>query len=340
VLDCDLWACRPSIRDLSPFVDESWHEWLRLGEDAPPSAFELPDGQYFVAGSAVVGAAGTDDAVARLRAHLDAAGARVAILNPGVASGVSGLSNALLAAEVAKAANDWSANTFLDRDDRLRGSILFTDREPERGAEEIRRVGGDPRMLQVLFAYPSYLLGHRALRPVYEAAAELDLPVMLQAGGDFSGSNGGVSPYGRPGGSVLEALVGWEYAGQPHLVSLLLSGTLDRHPGLRIVFSGFGVGWLAPLLWRLDSEVAAKRVPAPELERLPSEQVAAQVRFAVTADDVSFPQLDEALETIGGRGLLLYGSGPRRETGTADGVPGTLRSVAQANAEAAYPRLR
>ena len=343
--DCDLWAWKPSLRDLSPHLAESWRAWLRVEEPARPGVrIALPESPYFVAGGALTAAATPEEAEQRLRSHLDATNTGLAVLNPGAASSVSGLASGLLGDAVARAVNEWTAERWLALDDRLWGSIVVSAREPERAAAEIHRAGAEPRMAQVLFAYPQELLGHRSLVPVYEAAIELDLPVMLQAGGDFSGANPGVTRLGTPGGSRLEALLAWEYGAQPHLVNLLLSGIFDRLPELRVVLSGFGVGWLPPLLWRLDHEFHEGRLELPAtLTRLPSEIAAEHVRVAVSPRDLADAGEPDALQallgSVGGGRLLLPGSGPRREldTGTA-ALPPAWTGLGKNGARAFYPR--
>lgn len=334
LVDCDLWGYKPAYGDLAPYLSESWRSWLRLEEKVEPGvAIRLPESQYFVAGTALAGARTVDDAVAGVRSYLDASGVATAIFNPGAAGSVSGISGALLAADVARAVNEWTVDRWLGADERLRGSIVVSAREPARAAAEIRRAGADPRMVQVLLAYPQQLLGHRVLQPIHEAAAELGLPVTLLAGGDFAGGNGGVTALGRPGGSLLEGLLAWEAGGQPHLVNLLASGLLDRFPDLRIVLSGFGVAWLPSLLWRLDREVREQRIalPAP-LTRRPSEIVAERVRLATSTRELPDPSAD-----LVDAGLVLHASGPRRDL---DADPAAAwPAVAAATARAFFPRL-
>jgi predicted TIM-barrel fold metal-dependent hydrolase len=348
-IDCDLWAYKPSYSDLAPFLSDSWRHWLRIGEPATPGVrIMLPESQYFIAGSALTSADSQDAVVAALRSHLDRADLAHAIFNPGAASSVSGLSSPLLASEVARAVNEWTAATWLEADERLRGSIVVSAREPARAAAEIRRAGADGRMVQVLLAYPTELLGHRTLDPIYEAAVELGLPVNLQAGGDFSGTNGGVARFGVPGGSRLEAVVAWGYGAQPHLANLVLGDTLAKFPELRVVLNGFGAAWLPALLWRLDMEVADAQIEMPrQLTRLPSELVSTHVRLTTSTLEIpAEPQLLAMhLDSVGGRDLLLFGTGPRRSAGSAPAAAlGALpeawqEAVGAENARGFYPRL-
>ena len=304
-VDVDFWIAKPGMRDIAPYLDAGRRRWIRADENGRPA--KLPESQYFVSGPALAG----DDPLTAARARLDALGGGPAILNPAAASNVSGYGNPALSSEIARAVNGWTAS-WLDQDERLRGSIVVSPRDPAGAAEEIRRAGADPRMAQVLLSYPQQRLGDRRLHPVYEAACELGLPVMLEAGGAYAGSNQGLMVIGEPA-STFEALVSWEFGAQAHLLSLLTSGVLDRFPGLRVVLSGFGVAWLPSLLWRADHEYRVRRVPRPPaLTRLPGEYVPERVRFTTSVLELPTEpvQLASLLAPIGGERLLLYGSGP------------------------------
>jgi predicted TIM-barrel fold metal-dependent hydrolase len=310
LIDVDFWPRKVTARDLAPFLDEAWRTWLRLDEGLPRQA--LPESQYFVPGPELAEAAAAEDPLAHARARLDAEGLDLAIVNPGGASSVSGYANAALAAEMARAVNEWTVATWLDADERFRGSIVVSPRDPQRAAAEIRRAGADRRMAQVLLSYPQRPLGSRTLDPIYEAACELGVPVLLEAGGAYSGSNRGLTAIGNPA-TVFETLVGWEHGGQPHLLSAVTQGLFDRFAGLRLVLSGFGVAWLPSLVWRLDREYRLRRVPPPaSLQRLPSELVADHVRFTTAVLELpeAPEQLTALLAPLGGDRLLVHGSGP------------------------------
>lgn len=311
-VDVDFWVAKAdTMGPFAPYMSASWREWTRAQE--PGRAVRLPEGQYFLAGPELQAAIASPDPVALARARLDALGHdALAVLNPGAASNVSGYGNLMLAADMARAVNRYT-RAWLDHDPRLRGAIVISPRDPDGAALEIRRAAGeDARMVAVLLAYPQQPLGHRRLDPIYHAASELGLPVMLEAGGAYAGSNQGLTTIGDPA-NTFQALLSWEHAAQPHLISLLTTGVFDRYPTLRVVFSGFGVAWLPSLLWRLDHEYRRQRAARPAaLTRAPSEYVPAHVRF--TTATLELPpdptQLLQLLEPVGGAELLLRGSGP------------------------------
>jgi uncharacterized protein len=343
IIDCDVWAQKATFSLIAPYLTASWREWLRIGEPIPNgSPIEVPESQYFVPGGALRQAAAGEDPRAGLRDYLDRHRIDRAIFNPGAATSVSGLASPLLAADTASAVNDWTANEWLTADERLLGSIVVAPHNAARAADEIRRAAANPRMVQVVLAYPPRLLGDRTFDPIYAVASELGLPVMLQAGGDYSGTNPGISAIGNPT-SLLEAFVAWVYAAQPHLISLILNGVFERFADLRVVFNGFGVAWLPSVLWRLDHEHRTGRVPMPaSLARRPSEYLHSQVRF--TTAQLELPEdretLSDLLSATGADDLLVFASGQMRNGSDAelDTLPSGWRERLAATAADLYPR--
>jgi predicted TIM-barrel fold metal-dependent hydrolase len=189
-----------------------------------------------------------------------------------------------------------------------------TPRDVDLAVAEIQRAGAHSQVGAVVFTYPPYLLGHRSLAPLLQAAAERQLVVYMLADGAYTGSNRGYSAIGHPG-TRLEHDLAPLGAAQPHLASLLVAGSLDRHPGLRLVLSGFGVGWLAPFIWRLEAEQRAGQTELSGLPRTVAETLTSGLR--ITTAGVELPPSPETLVTLldtipGGERLLVYGSGGRR----------------------------
>ncbi|MBO0682522.1 MAG: amidohydrolase family protein, partial [Candidatus Dormibacteraeota bacterium] len=111
---------------------------------------------------------------------------RRAVLSPDRGMFVPAVPNTYRAAAVVRAINDWTIERWLQADERFSGLVLVPNQTPSEGAAEVRRAGAHERMVGVLMAANGLgkPFGHPAYHPVYEAAAELDLPVVLHVGGD------------------------------------------------------------------------------------------------------------------------------------------------------------
>src|SRR6185437_15637295 len=84
--------------------------------------------------------------------------------------------NPYFSAAVASALNDWVRETFLERDDRLRASLSVSSVSPDDATAELRRLGEDPRFVQVLLPVRSDLpWGHKNNHAMFEAACEHSL---------------------------------------------------------------------------------------------------------------------------------------------------------------------
>src|SRR5439155_22329628 len=115
------------------------------------------------------------------REALDRFGTRYAICNP--LHGAIALFNEDMAMALSSAINDWVAKELLDREPRLRASILVPVHNPAHAVAEIERVAADKRSGQVLlFAMGDMLLGRRPYWPIYRVAKKHDLAVAIHAG--------------------------------------------------------------------------------------------------------------------------------------------------------------
>ena len=110
-----------------------------------------------------------------LRRHaLDPFRTSVAIAN--CLYGVQLLFSEDLGAGFAKALNDWMAAEWLDKEPRLRASIVIPVQNPEMAVDEINRVAADKRFVQILMLVMGDMpLGKRHYWPIYAAAERNDL---------------------------------------------------------------------------------------------------------------------------------------------------------------------
>jgi uncharacterized protein len=287
VIDCDVHHAWRRSEDLLPYMTIEWQEHIKGAGPAgllpisAPSTFQNPQGgnrdDTFPPNG---GPPGSD--YETMRADLfDRVGVGAAVLTYGEGLFVDSNPNPFLAAEIARASNDWTIDQWLSKDPRLKGSILVSNQDPLLAAQEIRRLGRDRRMCQVLMAVnglgPPF--GHPVFHPIYEAASEFDLPVALHVPG-----HGGNSPTPTASGMVnfyFEYHVLISQTLQTHLVSFIANGVFEKYPNLKLVLVEGGVAWLPSMVWRLDADWKRLSAQTPWLKKAPSEYFRDHV-FATT----------------------------------------------------------
>ena len=315
LIDCDVHVLVEGSQDFLDYVEPGQREWFRAQGPtfglpgytwAHPSTWFRDDLESSPSGYP----GGRVEDV--LREAVEPYGTDVAVLNADDAITVSLMGSAYRAAAFARAHNDWLRDRWLERDSRLRGSILVPAQDPLAAADEIRRCAVDERFVQVLlvggaerpYGDPRYL-------PIFEAAVESGLAVAIHSGGE------GIGIAAPPGGAGPPTFyIEWHTLGSAgsimaHLVSLVVHGIFERLPDLRVVLLEGGVAWLPGILWRLDTNWRGLRSETPWLDRKPSEVVRHHIRFTTQPLEHTDGQDDvlwEMLEAAGAPELLLYSS--------------------------------
>jgi predicted TIM-barrel fold metal-dependent hydrolase len=340
-IDCDVHLVVPSVEVLLPYLADHWRAYIRESAFKGPVDTSYPRGAG-IGGNANGGTGGepaTDLDQVRV-AVFEAGNAELAILT--CAYAVESVRNPFAAAALASAVNDWQTERWLEREPRLRGSIVVPSQDPQLAAAEIDRVGGHRGFVQVyLPVHSEALYGTRRYYPIYEAALRHDLAIGIHFGG-----NPGNPPtaVGWPT-YYIEAYVAMASLFQSQLIGLVAEGAFDRFPALRVALIESGVSWLPSLLWRLDKEWKGLRREVPWVRRLPSEYVREHVRLTTAPFDAppAPARIAEVVEQFGADDLLLYASDfPHRHDDRApdaflrDLPAATARKIRRENAAAFY----
>jgi hypothetical protein len=347
-IDCDLHPAPPSVTELLPYLDEYWRDQLidrhiskysfNLTSYPPNSPLSArPDWRQ------ASGAPGGGLDMIRRQA-LDPFSSRFAICN--VLHGAVALFNEDMAMALCSAVNDWVAKELLDREPRLRASILVPLHNPERAVAEIRRVAADRRFVQVLlFAMGDAPLGRRIYWPIYAAAEQLGLTIGIHAGSTYRHAP---MSSGWPAHRVQD-YVAQSAAFEMQLLSFLAEGVFQQFKSLRVVLMESGFAWLPHLLWRNAKAWRGMRAEVPWIDRSPAEIIREHVR--VSLQPVDTPKGDavtlaKTLEHIGSDRMLLFSTDyPHWQYDGDDVLPDGLpedivKRILLDNPLDTYPRLR
>ena len=315
MIDCDVHNDWPSAEVLLPYIDPNFRDYLTRGElPGPKGAFPHahrpwlhPEG-FMRTDITDDGHPGANFDVMREKL-LDRYDYDFAILTGEEAMEVSTLANPYYASALASAYNDYLIDVWLPRDPRLKGSLVVAPQDPAGAAAEIRRVGEHPDIVQIIVTSGSYRpYGDTFYHPIWEAAAELDLPIAAHLGGQ-----GGINynPIGcGPTTFYWETHALLCEPGMTHVASLVANGVFEKWPNAMFILIECGVAWLAPVLWRLDADYKALRKETPWVKRLPSEYARDHIRLST--QPLEQPQnkdyLWSILDAIDGRNTLLFAS--------------------------------
>src|SRR5579859_4452811 len=183
VIDADVHGNVPSVEALFPWLPDHFREYVNQSGFKGPADTAYPkaptSARPGVAPAGVVPGSRLD----LLRTHtLDAWGADYAILN--CAYAVESIHNADVEVAFARAVNEWQATTWLDKEPRLRASIVVPSKLPDMAAREIEHWAGHPGFVQVFLPVRSPMpYGKRHWHPIFEAATRHELVVGLHFGG-------------------------------------------------------------------------------------------------------------------------------------------------------------
>jgi uncharacterized protein len=343
-VDCDVHPSVPRIKALVPYLDEYWRDSV---EERGISSFEsqsYPPNAPITARPDWRGKGGlAATSAAELAPVFDHFGAGLAICN--CLYGVQMIFAEDLAQAFARALNDWMAKEWLDRDPRLRASIVVPLQNVEHAVDEIERCAKDARFVQILvLAMGEVPLGRRHLWPIYAAAERHGLPIGIHAGSSYKHP---VTSLGWPS-YYIEDYVSQAQGFQSQVASLVCEGVFAKYPGLKVVLLESGVTWLPGFLSRFSKFWRGLRPEIPWVDRPPEEIVRDHIRLTIqpldTPDDVAVAE--RAIEHLRSDDILLYASDFPHWQFDGDavmpaGVPERLRTKLKVdNPLATYPRLR
>jgi predicted TIM-barrel fold metal-dependent hydrolase len=305
VIDCDIHNEVPSLKTLLPYLPVHWQAYINESAFVGPDANDYPKNAPTTArpGSRPADGPPGSDLALLAEQVLDVWEVDYAILAN--TYWVQSVHLEDLAADLATAINQWQIDEWLEKEPRLRASLVLPSQNPVLAAREIERFGDHPGFVQVIMPVRSLIpYGKRYYDPIYEAAIKHGLAIGIHYGG---APGHAPTPTGWPS-TYLEEYAGMAQVFQSQVWSLVIEGTFDRFPDLRMALIEGGFTWLPSLMWRMDKEWKGLRHNTPWVKQLPSAYIRQHMRLTVQPVNAP-PQpelLYQILEQIESDELLMF----------------------------------
>ncbi len=344
-IDCDIHAAVPSIQALLPYLEDHWRDMAITRGIDELNSISYPNNSPLTCRPDWRPATGRPGSslIQVQREALDGFGTSIAIIN--CLYGVQLFFSEDMGAAFARALNAWIAAEWLDRDPRLRASIVLPVQSPELAVAEIERWAGDPRFVQVLMLVGGDMpLGKRAYWPIYAAAERHGLAVGIHAGSSYHNPP---TPVGWSS-THTEDYVNQSQAFQSQLSSLICEGVFNRYPALKVVLLESGFTWLPAHIWRLTKFWRGLRMEIPWVDRAPMDIVRSNVRFSLQPVDgpPDAASLARLIEHMQSDELLLFSTDyPHWQFDGTDAMPAGIspalaRKIMIDNPRATYGRIK
>jgi hypothetical protein len=318
VVDADAHVLE-SVEDFAPYVEDRYSGVRRIVERAHnptndiyssthsmPTLAEYTDYTYEYA--AAVHAGERRDVLLSEMAEF---GIDYAVVDPTLNLSLNTVDNRLVAAALANAYNAWILDEMVADEPTLKANLLVAPQKPAEAAEEIDRRGGEEEFVGVFLPATGLIPppGHEWYDPIYEAAQDHGLPVVLHGG---AGATNHAFPTQRRWSETYaeDHVVVHPFSQMWNVTSIMFQGVPERFPDLEFVVQEAGIGWIPYLVWRLDDHYLELAEEIPHLRQLPSAYV--EERFTFTTQPLGHTAKDpghlaKMLELVGPE-TVMYAS--------------------------------
>ncbi|TLS52769.1 amidohydrolase [Paenibacillus antri] len=270
VIDCDIHHNIPDIKAIFPYLPRRYKEQIEtwgplhggFGHNGGRHGRRFdafPDGEQ--AGS---------NLDFMIKQHFEEYNVKYGILT-GEFSSAAMVGDPYYAAALCSAYNDYTIEHWLEKDQRLRGSIVIPYHDIAASVKEIERVGSHPQMVQAyVLGGAAHPYGQRNYHPIYEACLKHGLHFAIHVGAEGASRNATTTGAGYPS-YYIEGRAARPQVFMAHMASFVFEGVFELYPELKVIFIEAGVFWIAPYFWRLDQDWKALRPQTPWVEKKPSE---------------------------------------------------------------------
>lgn len=236
---------------------------------------------------------------------------------------VNGWADVIAAGIFVDALNEYALQNWMSANSRL--AFVVNPHDPEGAARRIRQRKGDDRIAAITIPLMPTMLGNVAWDPVYRAAEDANLPVIIHFSG-VEGSYAGAPPLaGAPHTNALTRHILMPQLAESNIASLIFEGTFYRFPNLQVLFAGFGFKWLPSIMRRMDQEWRNFRSDMPWVKDKPSQKVLTNIwasTYPVGEAAAAETWLGEFSEQLLGR--IVFASNAPIDGDSLDAVIATL----------------
>lgn len=206
---------------------------------------------------------------------MDASSIDIDVLYPTHVSSYCALNDLGFEHALYRAYHRWVHDYCAQAPARLKWTVVANMRDTRAGVEEIQYWAANDRSVVGVYMPPcgpnSMLLDDPALYPIYAAAQELDLPILIHGGTARPPYQPGT--FDLRGAWFLQHSLCNPWAGMAAMGALIGGGVFEQFPRLRAGVAETAAGWLPSILERYDAHYVLSPGHVPLLKTMPSELV-------------------------------------------------------------------
>lgn len=318
VVDADAHYLEP-VYELAGYMDEPWASRVRnagpsrwilsgLGDLNLEGRVRRDDEDYTLQRLDYEGLGKGVEKAELLRSVMTRIGIDAAILLPNRMTHIGRYAIRDFPVELAKGFVRYLLDQVVDPAQGLYAMAIACWQDPEASAQLVHEVAGHPAIVGVglMTAGANPPLGDPRYDPIYQAANEYDLPVVMHSTPGLNLVEG--ADYASFQRLIESHSLGFSISNQIQLTSLVLSGVNERFPRLRFVFEESGLFWVPMMQYRLDEYFLKRRSEAPLLKRLPSEYIREHYYFGTQPIEAPKDQrhFQSVFDAANGREHFLY----------------------------------
>ncbi|WP_085522954.1 amidohydrolase family protein [Tuberibacillus sp. Marseille-P3662] len=177
-----------------------------------------------------------------------------------------------MATALATAYNNWQIENWLDKDERLYGSVHLNAEDVAGAVREIERVGSHPKMVQILLPIDDKMWGDPYYHPIFAAAEKQNLMIGMH-------HNEPPIYYGKWPRYFIEWHALLPTAHMKMITNMILNGVFEKFPNLKLMMIEGGFTFAPHLMWKLDQQYNDLRHEVPWVKRKPSRIMQEHIRF-------------------------------------------------------------